>query len=279
MPLEAIAVLAVVGVAVGFLSGLVGIGGGVLIVPFLYFFYAHSGWSGATVAAPLEAPVAHATSLFIIVPTAVLGTAMYTRAGLVAWRAVAPIAIAAIFAAAAGAQIAVRMPADLLKLAFGCFLLFTAYQLITGNSEHEAGGPMRLGPAVTIPSGIIIGLFSALLGVGGGLVAIPLLVGVMRLDLKRVAATSLAVVAFAAAAGTVTYMATGWGVAGRPAGGIGYVDAVSALPILATSMISVRWGARANQRFHPRLLRWVFAVLLVVLGGRLILASLVRLRI
>lgn len=274
MPLEAIAALAVVGVAVGFLSGLVGIGGGVLIVPFLYFFYAHPGWSGATVAAPLQATVSHATSLFIIVPTAVLGTATYTRAGLVAWRAVTPLAIAAIFAAAAGAQIAVRLPDPLLRLAFGCFLFFTAYRLVTGDAEREATGPMRLGLGVTIPSGILVGLFSALLGVGGGLVAIPLLLSVMRLDLKRVAATSLAVVAFAAAAGTVTYMVTGWDVAGRPAGGIGYVDAMSALPILAMSMISVRWGAWANQRFHPKKLRWVFAVLLAVLGVRLILASL-----
>lgn len=277
MALTALVALAGVGVAVGFLSGLVGIGGGVLIVPFLYFFYAHPQWSGAVVAGPLQATVAHATSLFIIVPTAVLGTVTYSRARLVAWRAVVPLGAAAMFAAAAGAQIAILMPADLLKVAFGGFLLFTAYQLVTGDSEHEAVGALRLGPAVTIPSGILVGLFSAMLGVGGGLVAIPLLISVMRLELKRVAATSLAVVAFAAAAGTVTYMVTGSGVAGGPAGGVGYVDAVHALPILVTSMISVRWGARANQRFQPKLLRWIFGALLVVLGGRLILTSLGRL--
>lgn len=277
MALPALVALAGVGVAVGFLSGLVGIGGGVLIVPFLYFFYAHPEWGGAVVSSQLEATVAHATSLFIIVPTAVLGTVSYTRARLVAWRAVVPLAITSIFAAVLGARIAVLLPADLLKLAFGAFLLFTAYQLIGRKSDDQPARPLRLGLAITLPSGILVGLFSALLGVGGGLVAIPLLLNVMRLDVKRVAATSLAVVAFAASAGTLTYMVTGLQDPGAPAGGIGYVHATVALPILITSVISVRWGTRANQRVNRGTLRWIFGLLMLALSVRLIVQSLGRL--
>jgi uncharacterized protein len=77
--------LAASGILIGFVSGLVGVGGGVLMVPLLYFFYAHPGWSGIILPGELHAVVAHATSLFVIVPTAILGTWSYHRANLVEW--------------------------------------------------------------------------------------------------------------------------------------------------------------------------------------------------
>src|SRR5215211_5537269 len=106
MTVAALVALAVVGVAVGFLAGLVGIGGGVFIVPFLYFFYSHATWSGVELAPALHATVAHATSLFIIVPTAAVGTATYARSQLVVWRAALPVAVFSVASAALGAVLA-----------------------------------------------------------------------------------------------------------------------------------------------------------------------------
>ncbi|MGH7504581.1 MAG: sulfite exporter TauE/SafE family protein, partial [Longimicrobiales bacterium] len=227
----ALVALAGVGLAVGFLSGLVGIGGGVLIVPFLYFFYGHPAFSGAPVSPDLEAPVAHATSLFIIVPTAVVGTLTYAKVKLVSWEAVLPVAGFSVAAAALGANVAVLLPAEALKLVFGLFVIFAGVQLMGHKTGMEAK-PMRLTLPVTATAGIMIGLLSALLGVGGGLVAIPLLIYLVRLDMPRVAATSLAVVMFAAAAGTVTYAIKGLGDAGLPDGSLGYVHLTAAVPIL-----------------------------------------------
>lgn len=268
----ALVALAGVGLAVGFLSGLVGIGGGVLIVPFLYFFYGNPELAGAEVAPGLEVSVAHATSLFIIVPTAVVGTLTYARAKLVAWRAVVPIALFSIAAAAAGAHLALVLPAEVLKLGFGLFLLVTGVQLIVRKGgTHER--PLRLTLPVTAATGVLIGLLSAMLGVGGGVVAIPMLLYVVRLDLQRVAATSLAVVAFAALSGTITYIVNGLGQEGLPPGSLGYVHITAALPILVGSLLAVRFGARANQRVNRRTLRLVFGGLVIVLGARLVLAS------
>src|SRR5688500_12475290 len=84
--------LVLVGLLVGFTSGLVGIGGGVLIVPFLYFFYTNPAWTAASIPTELHTLVAHATSLFVIVPTAIVGIRSYDKAGLVIWRAALPIA-------------------------------------------------------------------------------------------------------------------------------------------------------------------------------------------
>jgi uncharacterized protein len=273
MTIAALLALAVVGCAVGFLAGLVGIGGGVLIVPFLYFFYGHAAWSGVDLVPSLHATVAHATSLFIIVPTAIVGTLTYARARLVAWRAVGPIALFSVVAAAAGALVAARVPQEALRLAFGAFLVFTAVNLIMPRPKRGAG-PLRLGLPAAAVTGILVGLFSALLGVGGGLVAIPLLLYVVRLNVEQVAATSLAIVVVAAASGTVTYVLAGLGAEQLPMGSLGYVHVAAALPMLPGAMLMARLGARANQRMDPRHLRWSFAALFAILGVRLVLNNL-----
>jgi hypothetical protein len=123
-------------------------------------------------------------------------------------------------------------------------------------------------------TGAVVGIFSALLGVGGGLVAIPLLMYVVRLDIRHVAATSLAIVAFAATAGTATYMLTGAGMAGLPVGSVGFVHVAAALPMLPGAVLAARWGARVNQRLDARRLRWLFAALFAVLGTNLVLRNL-----
>ena len=272
MTAAALVALAVVGVAVGFLAGLIGIGGGVFTVPFLYFFYSHSGWSGVSLAPALHATVAHATSLFIIVPTALVGTATYARARLVVWRAALPVAAGAVAGAALGALVAARVPGSALKVGFGLFLIASAVHLFTRRGARAAG-PVRLTLPVVAVTGVVIGTFSALLGVGGGLIGITLLLHVVRLEMERVAATSLAIIAFAAAAGTVTYITTGHAQPGLPAGHLGYVHLAVALPMLPGAVLAVRWGARLNQQLDPNVLRWTFATLFVLLGTWIVLTN------
>lgn len=272
MSLLTLLALGAVGLAVGFVSGVVGIGGGVLIVPFLYAFYGHPSWAGTTVAEDLLVTIAHATSLFVIVPTALTGTLTYARAHLVAWRAVLPIAIFSVIAAAVGAIVATKLPAETVSLAFALFLIVTGIQL-AGRKPRGDGKPMRLGLGVTAVTGTLVGLISSILGVGGGLVAIPMLMYVVRLDVTRVAATSLAVVGLAAASGAITYIVNGLGLPGRPPGSIGYVHVTAAIPILIGAMIAVRWGARANQKVNRKLLRRIFGIAFILMGLRLALRS------
>ena len=261
-----------VGLAVGFLSGLVGIGGGVLIVPFLYVFYGHPTWAGVTVPADLLVTIAHATSLFVIVPTAMTGTLTYARAHLVAWQAVLPIAAFSVVSAAVGAVVATRLPAEAVSLSFALFLILTGLQL-AGRKPRSEGKPMRLGLGVTASTGTLVGLISSILGVGGGLVAIPMLMYLVRLDVTRVAATSLAVVCLAAASGSITYIVNGMGLPGRPPGSLGYVHVTAAIPILLGAIIAVRWGAKANQRVNRKMLRLIFGVAFILMGLRLAVRS------
>jgi uncharacterized membrane protein YfcA len=276
MSAAALVALGAVGLIVGFVSGLVGIGGGVLIVPFLYFFYSHPDFAGVAVPLQGQTTIAHATSLFIMVPTAVVGTISYARRGVVVWRAAVPIAVFSVLGAVAGAQLAPRLPAALLQIGFGTFLVVTAADLAFGK-RHGVGGELQATLPRAALTGLLVGMLSALLGVGGGVVAIPLMMRLMHVPLARVAATSLAIVSAAALSGAISYMTATPDVAGLPAGRIGWVHVLAALPILVAALLTVRLGARANQRMQARGLRVLFAVVFGALGVRLILLNALRL--
>lgn len=260
------------GLAVGFLSGLIGIGGGVLIVPLLYFFYGHPGWSGVVVGADLHAVIAHATSLFVIVPTSALGTWTYHRVGAVAWRVALPIALFSILAAVAGSLVAPLIPVPALKVGFGLLLVFSGARLLLPG-RGLADRPLRTSLWAGAAGGLAIGFLSALLGVGGGVIAIPILVYLVGLRLDHVAATSMAIIMFTALAGVLTYAVSGLGTRGLPPGSAGYVHLLAGLPILVGSMAAVPLGARANQRLGDRRLRQLFGVLFILLGLQLVVGN------
>ncbi|MGH7459391.1 MAG: sulfite exporter TauE/SafE family protein [Longimicrobiaceae bacterium] len=275
--MEPFALLAVfcVGLVVGVVSGLVGIGGGVLIVPFLYFFYGHPEIFGVVVPPGLVAAAAHATSLFVIVPTSLRGVAVFHRAGLVVWPAVWGIGAASVFAAVAGARLALLLPEEVLKSAFGALLIFSGLRLaVRRRRKRSRSTGLRLSPSVTVPTGMSVGLFSALLGVGGGIVSIPLLLYVVRVGVRRVAATSMGIIAITATAGTLSYMVAGNSAAGMPPWSVGYVHVAAGVAMFAGSILSVRWGTALNQRLPPRLLAAIFAFLFLVIGSGLVLRNL-----
>jgi uncharacterized protein len=270
--------LAAAGILAGILSGLVGVGGGVIMVPVLYLFYAYPEWAGVSLGPEAATLTAHATSLFVIFPTSVRGTLAFHRQGMVAWRVVWPIGIAAAVAAVLASRVALGVDARLLRLAFGVLLVYSAYRLFRSRDTRRAARlaerPLRTSPAAMVGTGAVVGFFSAFLGVGGGIVAIPLLMQVVRLDLRRIAATSLAIVALTSAAGAVAYMLSGLASPVRAGWSVGYVDVAAGLALAAGTLLSVRWGASLNLKLEPRRLALVFGALFLAMGGRLILVNL-----
>jgi hypothetical protein len=254
-----------VGLLVGLVSGLTGIGGGVLMVPFLYLLYdrLHVPPSQATV-------LAHATSLAVIVPTAIRGLIGFRGTGLTRWRSALPLAVSAALVAALTAQVTTRLPAAGLRVAFGGFLLLIAGDLLLRRDGHvddpETGTRHDVGAALL---GIPVGALSAALGVGGGLPATVGMHYVLGLPFRVIAATSLAVITFTGAAGSVSYLL-------QPAGPlpfgwvVGHVDVGHALPIAIGAVLAAPLGVRWNQRLPVPMLRRVFGVLLVAVAVNLL---------
>jgi uncharacterized protein len=211
------------------------------------------------------------------VPTSIRGTIAYHRARLVEWRAVWPIGISSVLAAAGAAWIAPSVPPQLLKIGFGAFLVASGVRLAIRPAEQsrtDASRPLRLSWPVTVPIGIVVGIVSALLGVGGGIVAIPLLLHVVGLEVKKIAATSMGIIIITATAGALTYMLTGGTRPGLPAGSFGYVHVVAGVAMFLGAVLSVQWGALLNQRLQARALTLVFATVFILIGGRLVVANL-----
>jgi uncharacterized protein len=254
-----------VGLSVGFTAGLIGIGGGVLIVPFLYFLYGHPSLAGFTLPAHLEVAVAHATSLFVVLPTAIRGSIHYSKAGLIEWKVALPVALASVVGAVIGARIAIVLPAEALKLGFGVFLILSGLQLMFGK-RHEVDQPITANLFKTTITGLLVGTLSGMMGVGGGILALPLLIYLLHVSLKKSASTSLTIIGFAAMSGVTTYIISGLDVAGRPPMSLGYVHAGAGLPILLGSVIAVKWGTIVNQRTNVKVLRVIFAAVFIAIG-------------
>lgn len=259
-----------VGLLAGGIAGLVGVGGGVVIVPFLYLLFAHPEWFGVVVAQGREAVLAHATSLFVIVPTSVRGAWLYHRAGLVEWRAVWPMGVGSIVAAVVTARAAPRVSDPILRLGFALLLLAVAAGLWrrTDRGPRALRGPSS--PAAYLLrgglGGLAVGALSVLLGVGGGVVAIPVLIYWLGLDLRKVTATSLAVIVLTAGAGTLSYALTASGGHAPAAGTVGYVHVPAAMAVAMGTLVSVGWGTTLQGRLPERALRRVFAIAFLLLA-------------
>jgi len=263
------------GGVVGLVSGLLGVGGGIVMVPYLYLLLDAPGWSGILVPSPYQAVVAHATSLFVIVPTALAGILAYHKSRLVMWRIALPMAATAVVASMAGVQVAIRLPPEVLKASFGAFLVLSGGNLLR-SSRREGGGEghTRTGFALAVLGGLIVGFVTSLLGVGGGIVAIPILIHLLRIDMKKVAATSLGIVVFSALVASGTYWFTGWNHPELPPGSLGYIFAPVGLALLPGAVLTARFGARLNQRLNPRALKILFGLVFLMVGLRLFLGNL-----
>ena len=258
-----------VGAVVGLLSGLAGIGGGVLMVPFLYLLY------GSLHVAPADATaMAHATSLMVIVPTAIRGLVGFRGSGLVQWRTALPLSLAAASGAALTAHVATQLPGPALRVGFGIFLLVVAVDLFLRTTHHDdmpdPGGRHTLGALLL---GLPVGALSAALGVGGGIPATMGMHYILKMPFRSIPPTSLVLITLTGLAGGVSYLLQP--TSGIPFGGVvGHVDFLHGLPMAAGAVLAAPFGVRLNRRATVPRLRRIFGVILLGLGVDLILENL-----
>jgi len=260
-----------VGALVGLLSGLTGIGGGVLMVPFLYWLYAR-----LAVPAGDATLLAHATSLTVIVPTAARGLLAYRGMGLVRWREALTLAASAAVAAALSARLAVHVPAHALRTGFGLFLVVVAFDLLRHRERPDVAPVTGRASAVYAALlGLPIGALSAFLGVGGGIVATIGMYYVLGLRFEAVPPTSLAVIVVTAAAGSASYLTTAAGP--LPFGWVvGHVDFGHALPLAVGAVAAAPLGVRLNRRLPVATLRRLFALLILLIGLDIVWENVLR---
>ena len=249
MGLLQLILLGVVGVLGGILSGLVGIGGGIVFVPGLVYV---GGWSIKD---------AVAASLVIIIFSSLSGTIRNARSeDPVNWRAAGLLSSAVAPASLIGVYISSVSPEVVVQVAFAVLLLALAYPTARGRGEYDPDRKKIPRPLV-FAAGIFIGALSGLVGLGGGVMMVPLMVLGMGLGTKRAISTSLAVVMFTGIVGSAGYIVAGFR---------GAEELLSLPPLIVGSMIGAPLGVRIRDRLPAGSVRGIFAVFMVVVALRLL---------
>ncbi len=261
MDLTTITLLLLLGACTGFLAGLLGIGGGMVMVPFVTMLLERQGFEP-----DLVVKVAIATSLSTILFTSISSVRAHDRRGGVLWRVAAVLAPGIVVGSFAGAQIAGALRGALLAAFFGLFISWAAMRMILpGRRAREASAASLPGRAAMFGMGAVIGVLSALLGAGGAFLTVPFLTG-RGVRPQQAVGTSAACGFPIALAGAAGYAFAGLRVP-LPAGTIGYVYLPALLTIAAASVLTAPLGARAAHALPTASLKKVFAYTLFCLAA------------
>jgi uncharacterized membrane protein YfcA len=252
----------VIGVTVGFLAGLFGIGGGMVMVPMLVFVFTAKGF-------PAEhmMHLSLATSMATIVFTSLSSVRAHHRHDAVDWRVVWAMAPGIVAGALAATLVAGFVPTRPLAIVFTGFMFYAATQMFI---EVKPKPSRQLpGTAGLFGAGAVIGGISSVLAAGGAFLSIPFLAW-CNLPLKRAIGTAAANGFPIAVAGTAGYVLNGLRVEGLPEGSLGYVYLPALAIIVAASMPLAPVGARLAHRLPVKKLRIVFALMLFGLALRML---------
>lgn len=250
------------GAAAGLLAGLLGVGGGIVIVPVLYQVLT---WY--EVPESVRMHVAVATSLATIVATSLASARAHRRRGALDPDLLRTVGPGVVAGALVGVAIGGRLGGDALAGLFAVVALMVA--------ANMALSPERLQLAAALPRGwprpalgAAIGGISVMMGIGGGALTVPAL-SAFSVPIRRAVGTAAAVGFLIAVPGTLGFVVSGWGLAELPPGNLGYVNAIG-VALIAPATVSVApLGSRLAHSLPPRAVRAVFALFLLATALRL----------
>lgn len=254
------------GMVAGLLAGMFGIGGGLVIVPALVLIFGLYG-----LVPEYRMHVAIGTSLGSILFTSVSSLLAHHRRGAVLWPTVRRLVPGILIGGLCGAVIADAITNDSLRGIFGLFVVLISLYIVIGKRPAASGElPGTLGHWL---AGWVIGAISALTGIGGGAVTNPFLLW-RGVPIRNSVATSAACTLPVAVASAAGFVITGLGVSGLPAGSTGYIYWPAVAGITVGSTLTAPLGARIAHTIDVELLRRAFALLLLLVGVRMLWRSL-----
>ena len=254
--------LVAAGIVGGLIAGLLGVGGGIVIVPALYVTLGAVG-----VAPDLAMKVAVASSLATIVGTSLSSARAHHKRGAVdgtllrTWSL--PIIIGVVLGALAGGLV----NGTVLTAIFAVVALLVAANLVFRGNKPPLHQSFPNGIVKQL-SGFVVGLFSVLMGIGGGTLSVPILTA-FGYDIRKAVGTASAIGFLIAIPGMLIYIATGWNKPSLPLGSLGYVNWIAVLFFVPLTMALAPLGAKLAHSIPREWLRWGFAVFLTITSARM----------
>ena len=251
--------LALLGLGSGFLAGLLGIGGGMLMVPFMTIIL-----SGRGLGPDLAVKMAIATSMATIIFTSISSVRAHHQRGAVRWSLVKGLAPGIVLGGAvASLGVFVFLKGSWLALLFAAFVSFSATQMFM--DKKPAPARQVPGTAGLIGVGGVIGFLSGLVGAGGGFVSVPFMTW-CNVAIHNAVATSAALGFPIALSNALGYIISGQGLQNLPSHSIGYIWLPALGVIAGCSVLTAPLGARAAHKLPVKPLKRVFASILYVLA-------------
>jgi len=261
--LELATILAGAGAVAGLLAGLLGVGGGIVLVPVLDLAFGAAG-----VPEPLRMHLAVGTSLASIVPTALSSARAHRRRGALDGGVATSWSIAVAAGAVLGAWIAGSVRGVVLSAVFGFVAVGVGLRMLAGDGgvsppDRQAASRKWL------PLPVGIGTVSAMMGIGGGTLSVPVLTA-LGLPVHRAVGTSSWLGLWIAVPAALGFAWLGRSLPGLPPFSIGYVNVVALVVLLPVTVLAAPWGARIAHGLSRRQLAVAFGIFLLVTGARML---------
>ncbi|WP_407432663.1 sulfite exporter TauE/SafE family protein [Methanobrevibacter sp.] len=256
--------LILIGIVAGFASGLLGVGGGFLIVPFQYFLLKYIG-----VEPGLAMLISLGTSLAIIIPTATSGAYKHSQKLDNIVEPGIKLGIFGIVGSLIGGFVASILPSGVLEIIFGILLLFIAIRNILSRDKTEKKAKFDFNFITIMLTGLFVGFFSGLLGIGGGIFLIVILTMLLGFSMIRAIGTSSVFISLTAIGGTISYIISGWGVNTFPYS-LGYVSIINFLLIACFSVPLAQVGAKYAHKLPEKRLKQVFGVVVMYIALKML---------
>ena len=250
------------GIFAGLLSGLLGIGGGLIVVPGLVFLFLHT-----PIPHPLIMHMAVATSLATMILTSIRALEQHILRKITFWEVFRRLLPGIIAGTVLGAVLAIFLNTRVLEILFGLFVLFISIRLLIPKEfkgRHQLPGNFGM----TI-AGLLVGAKSGLLGVGGGALTIPFLT-YCNIPIRNAVVVSAATSLTVAIIGTLTFMISGYNDAELPSWSTGFIYWPAALPIMISSVIFTPLGVKLSHYLPATILSKILGVFLLIVSFQML---------
>jgi uncharacterized membrane protein YfcA len=251
------------GAIAGFLAGLFGLGGGVLIVPMLVWLFSIQAFPREVIMI-----MALATSLATIIFTSTSSMLAHQKLGTIKWDRVLRLSPGILLGAGTGAVVADHMTTDILTWLFISYLFYVGFRMALQKSSKSNE---KMQDKLDYIAGVGIGLLSSLLGIGGGSLTVPYLVG-RHVQMKNAVAISSACGLPIAVSAVTVYIVLGWEKTGMPEWSFGYVYLPAMLGIIIFSILTAPLGAKLANKLPAQKLKRYFSIVIFLIAFKMILS-------
>ena len=270
MSIEVFLILFGVGIAAGILSGLFGVGGGIIIVPSLIAVYSFIGFQS-----PYAVHIAIVTSLFTIIFTSTSSAWKHSSHNNVLWTAALLIGFSSSLTVFIFSKLAIALPGDVLKKVFSAILIIIGIKMLFEKNSGSDGDDENFNPAginklYCGAIGILVGIIAAFTGLGGGIFVIPLMHYIIKVPIKKAIGSSATAIFITSVSGVISYFINSPEGANTMKYSFGMVDTISAIPIVLASIPFAQAGVVLHKKTRSNLLKKLFAGLILIVSIKML---------